>query len=494
MNNMDHIMESWRKYMTAVDTFEKQYSLHSDEYDTVYLIKENNQIESTNMSLLVEQYEEGSINENRLSDILTESIEYEYQQLLNEGVLDTLKKVAGKVGGVVKPALAKAQFKARETLYKVIYGTASKILKFVTALSQKAMKYLLAYVKQASQFKDSPPKPKVAQKLIARGVKVAKVVGSIFKKIASFMMKVIQPIGKFLGHPVVKNTILIGCVIITGVALAAPGAIAGTSMAFLVPFATRKSGFEAGKAALGVGKYDLNKKKINEENEIAFGVSKEVFAMLDSLNDQELGIAMNDIAEQIGSAKLDKSVDITTVQAVAVNPDGSEVVDFAEKAFVSYSDENLKSQFAALEMLKDAGRGGQSGLEVFESAKDLEIWEKKAAAIVKSSIAMAKDHCSSDPAACAGAEAFIDDIKIANTAVVNSEFIDVTEQSIKNAEFKLKELTADVTSTDQRFAVTRGGDAGEAAYYKSGKDLPPGYEDVPQREPEVRSRRRGIEK
>ena len=501
MNNMDHIMESWRKYMTAVDTFEKQYSLRSGEYDTVYLIKENNQIESTNMSLLVEQYKEGSINENRLSDILIESIEYEYQQLLNEGVLDTLKKVAGKVGGVANKALAKAQFEARKVFFKVVYGTASKILRFVTALSQKAMKYLLAYVKQASQFKDKPPKPTVAQKLIARGVKVAKAVGALFKKVASFMIKVIQPIANFLGHPVVKNTLLVGCVVIVGVALAAPGAIAGTSMAFLVPFAGRKSGIEAIKALGGAGQYDLDKDKkynfgkdkVNEENEIAFGVTKEVFAMLDDLSSEELGIAMNDIAEQIGSAKLDKAVDITTVQAVAVNPDGSEIVDFAEKAFVSYSDENLRSQFAALEMLKDAGRGGQSGLEVFESAKDLEIWEKKAAVIVKNSIAVAKDHCSSDPAACAGAEAFIDDIKIANTAVVNSEFVEVTEQSIKNAEFKLKELTADVTSSDQRFAVTRGGDAGEAAYYKSGEDLPAGYEEVPDREPEVRSKRRGIE-
>ena len=50
-----------------------------------------------------------------------------------------------------------------------------------------------------------------------------------------------------------------------------------------------------------------------------------------------------------------------------------------------------------------------------------------------------------------------------------------------------------MTSSDQRFAVTRGGDAGEAAYYKSGEDLPAGYEEVPDREPEVRSKRRGIE-
>ena len=191
MNDMKLLMESWRKYMTAVDTFEKQYSLHSDEHDTVYLIKENKQVESTSMSLLVEQYNQDLINEDRFGDILFESIEYEYQQLVNEGVMDALKTVAGKVGGVVKPAIAAAQFKARQIFYRLIYGTASKIIKFVTSLSQKALKYLGDYVSQVSKFKNNPPKPNVAQKMIALGVKIAKSVGSIFKKMASFMLKVI---------------------------------------------------------------------------------------------------------------------------------------------------------------------------------------------------------------------------------------------------------------------------------------------------------------
>ena len=66
----------------------------SQEYDTVYMLKEGKSVENTSMSLLVEQYEEGSIDEDKLSAILLESIEYEHQQLLNEGVLDSLKTVA----------------------------------------------------------------------------------------------------------------------------------------------------------------------------------------------------------------------------------------------------------------------------------------------------------------------------------------------------------------------------------------------------------------
>tara|TARA_R110001583_G_scaffold104541_1_gene251939 strand:- start:448 stop:1953 length:1506 start_codon:yes stop_codon:yes gene_type:complete len=469
MNDMKLLMESWRKYSEVISSFEEKYALNSKELGTVYVLKENNQVEKTNMSLLVEQFKEGSINENRLSDILTESIEYEYQQLLNEGVLDTLKKVAGKVGDVVKPALAAAQFKARQALYKVIYGTASKILKFVSALCQKAMKYLGVYAKQTSQFSKKPPEPKLAQKLIARGVKIAKVVGSIFKKIVSFMLKVIKPIGQFLGHPVVKNTILIGCVLLAGVSIIAPGVIAGTSMAFLVPFATRKTGFETGKAALGVGKYDLNKDKVNEETQIAFGMTAEIQDMLSGLDQKEIGIAMDNIAEQIGSAKLDKSVALTTVQNVVTNPDGSEVVDFADKAWVQYSDENLKSQYAALDILKDTGQGGKPSI-IFESANDLEKWQAQTEVIIKNAVKVAKDHCSSDPAACNGAEAFIEDINIANKATVKSEMLDYTKEVVNNAESKFESMQGQKTDVDQRFAVTRGGAEGEAEYYKSGKD------------------------
>jgi len=57
-----------------------------------------------------------------------------------------------------------------------------------------------------------------------------------------------------------------------------------------------------------------------------------------------------------------------------------------------------------------------------------------------------------------------------------------------------EEVISQKASVDQRFAVTRGGEEGLEKYYKSGKDLPADYEEVPDREPEVRSRRRGIEK
>jgi len=493
MNDMKLLMESWRKYMTTVDTFEKQYSLNSDEHNTVYLIKENKQVESTSMSLLVEQYNKDLISEDKFGDILFESIEYEYQQLMNEGVLDTLKKVAGKVGGVVKPALAAVQLKAREAFYRVLYGTASKIIKFVTSLSKKAMNYLGSYMNQVSKFKDNPPKPNVAQKLIARGVKIAQVVGSIFKKLASFMLKAIKPIGNFLGHPVVKNTILIGSVIIAGVAIAAPGAIAGTSMAFLVPFATRRSGIETGKAALGMGKYDLNKNKVNEETEIAYGMTAELQQMLNDLSQEELGIMINDVAEDIGSGKLDKSVHLSTVQNVVTDPDGKEIVSFTDKAWVQYSDQNLKAQYAALDILKQAGKGEQHSY-IFESAKDLEKWQAQTEIILKNAAKMAQDHCASDPAACTGAEAFINDIEIANTAVVDSEFIDVTKQTVEGAKVHYEEVISQKANVDQRFAVTRGGEEGLEKYYKSGKDLPADYEEVPDREPEVRSKRRGISK
>jgi len=111
--------------------------------------------------------------------------------------------------------------------------------------------------------------------------------------------------------------------------------------------------------------------------------------ILNDLSQQELGIMINDVAEDIGSGKLDRSVELSTVENVVTDPDGKEIVSFTDKAWVQYSDQNLKAQYAALDILKQAGRGEQHSL-IFESAKDLEKWQAQTEAILKNAARMAK--------------------------------------------------------------------------------------------------------
>ena len=472
MSDMKLIMESWRGYVDNLDNLMNENLSKLEGNDKVYLIRENKQVQETTMTSLLQQCDNKLLSEQKLGDIIVESINYEYNLLIQEGIIDTLKKVVGKVGQKVKPALAKAQFIAREKLYKVLYGTASKILRFISSLGKKALNTLTSYVKQIAPFAKTPPKPGVAQKLIARTTKIAKSIGAVLKKVASFLLKVIKPIAKFLGNPVVKNTILVGCVIISGVAIAAPGVLAGSSLAFLAPYASSRTGREAGKAALGLGQYDLSKgQKLNEVAPVE--ITEDLLEMLEDLDPNVLGKAMDEVATAIGDAKFDETVRVSTIQAV-VGKNGEEVVDVSERFFYAYSDRSLKQQFGALELLQRAGRGEIRNIIpdqlIRDSAEDLEAWVQRTEAIVKSAVKSAQSHCDADPAACVGAKKFIEDINIANTTMVEGELYTSLEQNMKNAEETYKEFMSDKTATDTRYAVTRGGREGEMEYYRTAKD------------------------
>ena len=483
MSDMKLIMESWRGYVDNLENLMNENLSKLEGDDKVYLIRENKQVQETTMTSLLQQCNNKLLSEEKLGDIIVESINYEYNLLVQEGIIDTLKQGAKLVGQKIGDAVAKAQYFAREKLYKVLYGAASKILRFISSLGKKALNTLTSYVKQIAPFAKTPPKPGVAQKLIARTTKIAKSIGAVFKKVASFLLKVIKPIGKFLGNPVVKNTLLVGCVIISGVAIAAPGVLAGSGFAFLAPFAMRRSARAAGAAALGTNKkFDLGydpktgkrKQKQQKLDEVApVEISEGLLEMLEDLDPDVLGKAMDQVATEIGDAKFDETVRVTTIQNV-VGKDGEEVVDVSERFFYAYSDKALKQQFGALELLQRAGRGELRNVIpdqlIRDSSADLEAWVQRTEAIVKTAVKSAQSHCDADPAACVGAKKFIQDINIANTTMVEGELYTSLEQNMKNAEVTYKEFMSDKTATDTRYAVTRGGIEGEMEYYRTAKD------------------------
>ncbi len=490
MSDMKLIMESWRGYVDNMQNLANENLSKSEGNDKIYLIRENKQVQETTMTSLIQQYNNNLLTEEKLTDIVIESIDYEYNLLIKEGIIDTLKQGAKLVGQKIGDAAAKAQYKARQAFYKVVYGAAAKILKFGTALGNKAMSVMMSYVKKVIPFKKSPPKPGVAQKALAMGIKTAKIVGGILKKVASAILKVAKTVGSFFGHPVVKNTLLISCLMISGVAIAAPGLIAGSSLAFVAPFAMRRSAVAgvkaAGAAAVGKGKFDLGydpetgkrKPKVNEVLQIASAVSEEMMEILEPLtaNKNVLGVALNKVAQDIGEGKLDVSVRMSTIQNV-VGGAGGETIDATEKIWVAYSDKQLRAQYAALDILKNAGTGGKvDPAMIFESAEQLEEWQRQTEKLVKAAIEYAEAHCKDDPAACAGKDAFINDINIANTANVEGELVQKTKQTIRSAKTTYEEMISSKTDMDQRYGVTRGGKAGERAFYGTQKSLPKAME------------------
>ena len=83
MSDMKLIMESWRGYV------EKNKDLEC----SVHVLNEKKVlVETVNLSTLTEQADRGLITEEKLMEMWFDSAEYKWQQLINEGVIDVLKK------------------------------------------------------------------------------------------------------------------------------------------------------------------------------------------------------------------------------------------------------------------------------------------------------------------------------------------------------------------------------------------------------------------
>ena len=87
--------------------------------------------------------------------------------------------------------------------------------------------------------------------------------------------------------------------------------------------------------------------------------------------------------------------------------------------------------------------------------------------IIKNAIKGAQAHCQSNTAAYIGTDAFIKDIEILNVTNVKGELL-LTKSVVENAESTFEEQVASTTSSDTRYAVTRGGAEGEAEYMSEG--------------------------
>jgi len=109
MHNMKLIMENWNKFKI------------SSSSDLLFEGKDN----EISFELLVENYKNNDISENDFSALWVESIDYEMQQLINEGVLDVLQKV----GFAVYEKGRKLSQSAIETYHKALQSFNELVIK-----------------------------------------------------------------------------------------------------------------------------------------------------------------------------------------------------------------------------------------------------------------------------------------------------------------------------------------------------------------------------
>ena len=139
---MDHIMESWRTYCAVQDA---------------------------DLNILKEQANKGLITEERLAELWLVSVEEEWNQMINEGIIDTLKagyemvKKSGKfVADKITAAYNAAANKINEWITRVYIGgldilqrTISKIKSFVPV--QKFISGISSLIEKVQNFKEDHP-------------------------------------------------------------------------------------------------------------------------------------------------------------------------------------------------------------------------------------------------------------------------------------------------------------------------------------------------
>ena len=348
MSDMKLIMENWRGYVNVLDSSLQQAELECDDAksDTIYLIKEN-KIKETSFSLLMEKYDRDEISTEKLGKILEESVEYEHQKLLNEGVLDVLKKSWAEWKKDAPPEelgkIAKAQWRARQALYVFTYGAAAKAIRFVRGVIKKLVGAVGGYLKKVFPLTKNPPKQSVAVKLLKQALKLAGYVGKVLKGAAKALGAIVKPVVKLLSNPVVKNALMVACVAVLIVSMVMPTALVAAP-AFLVPMATRRVAVATAKKAVGLEEQEESlDEDVGDLGAAGIGWTFTMGEFAEQIYDQmsldEIGKAMDILATQIGDATVDQRVIQSTIENVVISPDGTEVVDYSEKVWIGNSNE-----------------------------------------------------------------------------------------------------------------------------------------------------------
>ena len=400
-NDFKVIMEGWRRYCDDVLDSIPAATPQALQENKIHLFESDSLVPSGEIELgaLLERYDQDTITTDELIETFQRSSEYEYQVMLDEGFLDTLKAGVEAFKGKSKEAIAAMKAKARgglaTAIVKGLWVPASSVVRAIYFKIKKISDALLDKLKQS----------KIAQSEI--GQLVGKLVGLMSKAIGAVVKAVkwaASTFSSFMAHPLVKWTVIVLCVIVLVVA-AFNAAVFTGGLAFAPGFAVRKLGFKAGvpifKAGFKAAFYESLNQQAREGKQLLLEFS-------------DFDVLMNAVGEILETLP-EESILTTEFAEEAFRGTTEAGEEFASSiTVIKTNDAALSEAKSMIEELQFAAARGDSVQDVLDGP-----WATAHPLLAKA-IEGAEQFCEADEAMCGATTALVKDFKIWDSAYVKS--------------------------------------------------------------------------
>ena len=424
MSDMKLIMENWRTYTKA------------NSAPTALLSGDRNRIFNDPIDQLLYEHAMGKKKLEDVTLVLENYIDAQYKSIIEEGILDDIRKGAGKV----KEA-------AKKQLYKFVYGTAGKAIRLINSVMNAIISPIRKLVdnikaRAAEYIKSKEEQSKIIQVLLAVSRKVKKVIAPI-KAAMEKIGKLVY--GKGTRHPAFKGCLLAVSCAAALLALTCGGLFAGV-LAFAPAYAGKKLAFAAvargAKAGLGAVKGAMANKAaaataLAEQiiNEVASEVQE-----IAEVSAEVWAVAKAFVAQAIQMEPDPESISFIRNTVAQVATDGGEtIVDATE---IIDLDQDLDEAFGVLNIMK---------MEQFSpeniTAERYAMLSDEVKQVMGVAVKMATEHCKSDPTACAGKDILLQDIdQVLIDGAVGNETVNYLSSVVKDGVENLTQIATSDTA------------------------------------------------
>ena len=464
-NSMAVIMENFRRYVDE----------NADEETTerIYLLREGKEPVETTLSTLMEKRDRGELNMVEMVDLMNESMQHEFKQIMAEHdqLILAEQEEEGEeedrhgLGASAKAAEEKGgglKWKLRKKVLTFMYSKVAAYIKGTFGQEKAAITPMGANLQKGAQAaKAGNAKEAVkllgmeAYKASLKGIKfLFKAMLKVVQGVAWLVGKLASALGTFFKHPVIRVIMIAVLVLMMAqavgttaimysgwkVANQVTGLVTGkTATGHAVGAAAKgvaKGAKAAGKKALGLQE-DVDSMSIFTGNVVGpeglEGIEGMTWAeALGDVDATTLGAAIIKLASQLEGQEVLEFTQSDEIQAVG--PDGNTIVwehygwDSADVALTKEMGA-ISMMKAALQSIAAAGEGATAGDLDFHG----EVFKETGEAM-QGAIAAAKAACENDPAHCAGADQLAKSIDEIWSGHVQSEITDSMQEYERTGE------------------------------------------------------------
>lgn len=440
---MSLIMESFRKFIDEHD----DKSFDSDKVQ-VHLFEGKSKSPTSQQPFdeLLSEYKDNKIDEEILLERWHRSIDYEHNELLNEGIADTLQAPIKAFASFELFVKAKNMARAKVSKY------AAKMFAGFAKIMQAIIKRLASFERKIFDTAISPGDQKQKTSIILKTYQGAiKIIGAAAKKIGSIAMSIAKGIFKAFNHPLVKAAIII--ILISIVVLAVFKASLFTGALLGVPaWAVKRLGRKGFMAfykmipAAAVATESIN--EVLDPQEVAELIADVIDFDEIELSAETIGKTVEVIASDI-SVGATAEYQIWSLQYVATHTDSEEIaaamadgaseaealadtMDAGTLSFVKTADAELMTDLQAIQTLQRALETSDY-MEIDRLISISAEADSLMSRTIKTAIIIADKTCTADPAMCEGAEILAQEFKTYDVHAIHSE-IQTIQKVVTNDE------------------------------------------------------------